>query len=284
MHRLQTLRRELRPRLDQDRRRFRRAAQAQGVIQRSAAILCQRFNLCPGFDQHSDRLGVARGGGQMERRFAFREHHHPARGRPDGVSGCPCVYIRPGSYQLTEHGRIVVRKHQRGPGPGPLPRQVYIRSRFEQHANEAQVPGGDRSDERRLAAGIADGEGDIGATSNERPNSGTVPAGQGTPKLSLQGRVRHDEQDQRREPPTTGLRIESEVNGWRPFAACWGSFYFGGNWNRPSTIPGTVMSSSSSSQRKAYPLTSTWTRASCSVVAAARIRNRSAGKPIIRPS
>lgn len=27
--------------------------------------------------------------------------------------------------------------------------------------------------------------------------------------------------------------------------------YFGGNWNRPATIPGTVMSSSSSSQRRA---------------------------------
>ena len=60
--------------------------------------------------------------------------------------------------------------------------------------------------------------------------------------------------------------------------------YFGGNSNRPATIPGTVMSSSSSSQRKAYPLTSTWTRANCSGVAAARRRNRSAGKPIVRPS
>src|ERR1039458_649605 len=284
VHPLQTLRGELRPRLDQHRRRFRRAAQAQCVIQRGEAVLRQRFDLCPGFKQYFDRLGVARGGCQVERRFPSGNHHQSARGRPDGVSGCPCVYIRPGSYQLTEHGRIVVRKHQRGPGPGPLPRQVHIRSQFEQHAHKAQVPGGDRPDERCLSARIADGKVDIGATSNERPNSGTVPAGQGTPKLSLQGRVRHDEQDQRREPPTTGLRIESELSGWRPFAACGGSFYFGGNWNRPSTIPGTVMSSSSSSQRKAYPLTSTWTRASCSVVAAARIRNRSAGKPIVRPS
>ena len=62
------------------------------------------------------------------------------------------------------------------------------------------------------------------------------------------------------------------------------SGFIGGNWNRPATIPGTVMSSSNSSQRRAYPLTSTWTRASCASVAPAKIRNRSAGKPTIRPS
>ena len=44
------------------------------------------------------------------------------------------------------------------------------------------------------------------------------------------------------------------------------------------------MSSSSSSQRRAYPLSTTSTAANCCSVALERMRNRSAGKPTVRPS
>lgn len=61
-------------------------------------------------------------------------------------------------------------------------------------------------------------------------------------------------------------------------------FYFGGSSKRPARIPGTVMSSSNSSQRSAKPFTSTSTCFSCCSVAAAKRRKRSAGNPTKRPS
>ena len=57
-----------------------------------------------------------------------------------------------------------------------------------------------------------------------------------------------------------------------------------GNWKWPATIPGTVRSSSSASQRKAYPHSRRVTSLNCSSVAFFKIRKRSAGNPMIRPS
>jgi|SRR6185295_5813121 len=56
------------------------------------------------------------------------------------------------------------------------------------------------------------------------------------------------------------------------------------NWKFPATTPGTVMSSSNDSHRRAYPSNLRVTSFNCSSVAAFKIRNRSAGKPIMRPS
>lgn len=52
-----------------------------------------------------------------------------------------------------------------------------------------------------------------------------------------------------------GRPVTSELPVFTP-AILFG-IHFGGSWKWPATTPGTVMSSSSSSQRKAYPLTST---------------------------
>ena len=60
--------------------------------------------------------------------------------------------------------------------------------------------------------------------------------------------------------------------------------HFGGSSKRPARIPGTVISSSNSSQRSAKPFTSTSTCFSCCSVAAAKRRKRSAGNPTKRPS
>ncbi len=60
--------------------------------------------------------------------------------------------------------------------------------------------------------------------------------------------------------------------------------YFCGSSKRPARIPGTVMSSSNASHRRANPFTSTATSFSCSSVAAASRVKRSAGKPTNRPS
>ena len=65
--------------------------------------------------------------------------------------------------------------------------------------------------------------------------------------------------------------------------ACWQN-HFGGSSKRPARIPGTVMSSSNSSQRSAKPFTSTSTCFNWCSVAAARRLKRSAGNPIKCPS
>lgn len=57
-----------------------------------------------------------------------------------------------------------------------------------------------------------------------------------------------------------------------------------GSSNLPATIPGTVMSSSSDSHLRAYPLTSIPTSRRSSSEAVARRRDRSAGKAMQRPS
>jgi len=63
-----------------------------------------------------------------------------------------------------------------------------------------------------------------------------------------------------------------------------GLYHFCGSSNFPATMPGTVISSSKFSHRRANPSTSTVTSASNSSVADAKRRNRSAGKLTVRPS